>query len=329
MAVDDSFTVSLLHFNGADASTTFTDESGKTWTANGNAQLDTAQFKFGTASLLLDGTGDYITTPDSADFDFGTGDFTIDLQARWNTLPTSGNIQTIYCHGQDANNYTRFGIYNNAGTYQVLFYIVTSGSAVLNLTKNFASAPSTGVWYHFALVRTGNDWKAFQGGSQCGTTLTQSTTYPNLTGLVGLGDDIATGAHFYFNGWMDEVRVSKGIARWTTTFTPPTSQYGLGISTDVGSYTYTGQTTNTLAGRLVAVAYATYSYTGQTIALVLAKAITATYGIYTYTGNSALLTLLRFFASVYLKSENTIRSVIGQDTLRTILSTDTSRKVRE
>lgn len=47
MAVDDGYTVVLLHMNGTDASTTFTDESGKTWTAGGNAQIDTAQSKFG------------------------------------------------------------------------------------------------------------------------------------------------------------------------------------------------------------------------------------------------------------------------------------------
>ena len=85
MAVDDSYTKVLLHMNGTDASTTFTDESGKTWTANGNAQIDTASYKFATGSGLFDGGGDYIDTPDNADFNFGSGDFTIDLQMRRNS----------------------------------------------------------------------------------------------------------------------------------------------------------------------------------------------------------------------------------------------------
>ena len=81
-----AFTKSLLHFDGADASTTFTDESGKTFTARGNAQLDTAQQKFGTASGLFDGTGDYIDTPDHADWFLGTGDFTIDFWVRFSDV---------------------------------------------------------------------------------------------------------------------------------------------------------------------------------------------------------------------------------------------------
>ena len=96
MAVDDSYTKALLHFNGSDTSTTFTDESGKTWTGAVTAQLDTAQKKFGTASLLLDGDSDYISTPDHADFDVGSGDFTIDFWVRFNAVPGAGFYAALY-----------------------------------------------------------------------------------------------------------------------------------------------------------------------------------------------------------------------------------------
>ena len=110
MSLDDSYTVALLHFNGADASTTFIDESGKTWTASGNAQIDTAQSKFGGASGLFDGTGDSITTPDHADFDVGSGDFTVDFWMRQNTAWTGGVL------GQySGSDFSPFMIYNNAG----------------------------------------------------------------------------------------------------------------------------------------------------------------------------------------------------------------------
>ncbi|HPC33867.1 MAG TPA: hypothetical protein PL061_13005, partial [Syntrophales bacterium] len=66
----DSYTKSCLHFQN------------RVWTFYGNAQIDTAQKPFGTGSLLLDGSGDYIGTVDSPDFDFGTGDFTIDFWVR-------------------------------------------------------------------------------------------------------------------------------------------------------------------------------------------------------------------------------------------------------
>ena len=82
MAVDDSYTKLLIHCDGADASTTFTDESGKTITTVGNAQVDTAYKVFGTGSLLLDGTGDALTLDDSEDWNFGSGDFTVDFRVK-------------------------------------------------------------------------------------------------------------------------------------------------------------------------------------------------------------------------------------------------------
>src|SRR3990172_8980810 len=105
MARDDSFTVSLLHGDGVDGSTTFTDEDGRIWTPSGNAQIDTAQKKFGTGSMLFDGTGDYISTPDSIDFFFGTENFTVDLQYLKNSLPGVGESQSILSQTEDANNY--------------------------------------------------------------------------------------------------------------------------------------------------------------------------------------------------------------------------------
>ena len=81
-------TVLLLHCDGTDGATTFTDSSdtSHTVTANGNAQIDTDQSKFGGASGLFDGTGDYLSIPDSADWDFGTGDWTIDFLIRFNAI---------------------------------------------------------------------------------------------------------------------------------------------------------------------------------------------------------------------------------------------------
>lgn len=88
LSVDDSYTVSLLHMNGVDGSTTFTDESGKSWTAKGNAQIDTAGSRFGGASALFDGSGDYMELPDHEDFNVGSGDFTVDFWFRKNANGT-------------------------------------------------------------------------------------------------------------------------------------------------------------------------------------------------------------------------------------------------
>ena len=82
MAIEDAYTVSLVHFNGIDGTTVFDDDREKVWTAGGNAQLDTAQKVFGSASGLFDGAGDFISTPDHADFHFGYGEFCIDFRLR-------------------------------------------------------------------------------------------------------------------------------------------------------------------------------------------------------------------------------------------------------
>src|SRR5690554_1699309 len=86
--------VLLLHGDGTDGSTTITDNSGSAHspTVNGNSQIDTAESQFGGASVLFDGSGDYLEYADSADWDFGTGDFTVEFWMRRNAWPTSGNL---------------------------------------------------------------------------------------------------------------------------------------------------------------------------------------------------------------------------------------------
>src|SRR3990172_3889690 len=93
---------SLLHFEGSDASTSFIDDYGNTWTAAGNAQLDTAQFKFGAASLLLDGAGDFATSSNfqsigfnGRDVSVGNGSWRVEGHVRFNVLPTNGLAQTL------------------------------------------------------------------------------------------------------------------------------------------------------------------------------------------------------------------------------------------
>ncbi|MCH7827478.1 MAG: hypothetical protein IIC75_05850 [Bacteroidetes bacterium] len=94
----DNFTKLMLHMNGTDTSTVFTDDSASAHsvTANGNAQIDTAQSVFGGASGLFDGTGDYLSIPDNADFDVGGGDWCVDFRVRFNTVPTGAEIAFFY-----------------------------------------------------------------------------------------------------------------------------------------------------------------------------------------------------------------------------------------
>lgn len=220
----DSYTKLLLHMNGTDGSTVFTDSSpsGHTVTANGDAQIDTDQYKFGGASGKFDGNGDYLSIPDSDDFYFGTGAFTIDFWVKFNSFPT-GTTQYVYC--QWLNNGSYFVIYlgNEAGCgYQNLVVAVNDNSD-LQILLNKKISFSTGAWYHFAVVRSGNTFYGFQNGVLLGTN-TNTADIPNFAQTVRIGSS-DTGS--YINGWIDEYRVSKGIARWTTNFVPPTWEYGV------------------------------------------------------------------------------------------------------
>lgn len=216
MAVDDSYTKSLLHMDGADASPTFTDESGKTWTAFGNAQIDTAQFVFGGAAGLFDGTGDYATTPNNSDFDFGTNNFTVDCRVRRNGNNTNDN-GIVSSHYYDGTSHGWGLGFNNANKIRFTF----DGPAKVTSTTTLSDL----TWYHVAVVRSGDTLALYINGVSEATTSVAGVSYGSGGNGVVIGRWSVTENNYYINGHIDEVRISKGIARWTANFTPPTSAY--------------------------------------------------------------------------------------------------------
>ena len=229
MALDDSYSKVLLHMDGADGSQTFTDESGKTWTANGNAQIDTAQSVFGGASGLFDGAGDYITTPDHDDFSLGSGDFTIDCRIR----PAVVNTRMYIIAQINAAGGT------TSQTFEILIGITAGGVATNGAIRGGIFSGGTGyfagsngavlsanTWYHIALARYGNTLTMYLDGTALPTTADVTgvtVTDPAQVETIGRWGDRS---EYYYNGWIDEFRFSKGIARWTANFTPPSVAYG-------------------------------------------------------------------------------------------------------
>lgn len=226
MAGNDSYTKLLLHMNGLDASTVFTDDSASahTMTAHGDAQIDTDQYKFGGASGLFDGNGDYVDTPTDTDFDLGTDPFTIDFWFRDNG--TSLNYPCLVGNSGEGGGWRAgcFGIrYNNLGqANKVTVNWNDEGDPVIASTNTFATA----TWHHVALVRESlTVLKLYVNG-----TLEGSATISHTLNLA-FGGHLTTGGHTWdgndawYKGWLDELRVSKGIARWTDNFTPPTAEY--------------------------------------------------------------------------------------------------------
>ena len=117
--------VLLLHMGGTDGSTTFTDEKGHTVTANGDAQIDTAQSKFGGASALFDGSGDYLSVADSADFEFGSSDFTIDGWVRlhgYATLNGSHYGSAVVAKDAAGDRGFTFSVDGTASSFTTLYF---------------------------------------------------------------------------------------------------------------------------------------------------------------------------------------------------------------
>ncbi len=214
----DADTKLLLHMNGIDASTTFTDDSvtPHTVTANGNAQIDTAYKKFGTGSGLFDGTGDYLSIPDHADFDFSGGIFTVDVWIR----PTAiGNTMYIYTQGNSSTYHTNLRIHST-GT---LRFNVINTVSIISMTST--STISANTWTHVAVVENGDSWYLFINGI-LEDSITDTDRTPNYIGdiIIGAFVDFGNG----FDGHIDEFRVSNGTARWTADFIPPTIEYPAG-----------------------------------------------------------------------------------------------------
>jgi hypothetical protein len=214
---NDSFTKLLLHCDGADASTTFSDASlsarGNA-TVNGNAQVDTAQSVFGGASALFDGTGDFLSYASSADWNLGaagSGDLTVDFRVRFAVSP-GANIFILVAGGNI-----------NAGSGWTIYYESSLLKVYDGTNTTLSWSPSADTWYHVAIVRSGSTLTGFVDGTSIGN-FGSDKDFNNDSVALGIGG-CPVGTTFGLNGWMDEVRISKGIARWTSNFTPPTGPY--------------------------------------------------------------------------------------------------------
>lgn len=225
---DDASSVNdtlLLNFNGTDGSTTFTDSKGlNTFTAFGNAQLDTALKKFGTASLLLDGTGDYTTCAyNTSYFDWWVGDFTLDCwvyASAWTdwSYNSSGLIPILVGNKNPTgiNNYWSFGPVSDGS---LMFYYFNGAS--IRVTSSPGALP-TAQWVHLALIHDGGliyltaDGVILQTAAVSGTPQS-SATYPF---------NIGAGNNTYLTGQVDAMRVTYGTARYSPPagFTAPTTE---------------------------------------------------------------------------------------------------------
>jgi hypothetical protein len=196
----------------------------------GNASLSSSQVKYGSGSIAFDGSGDELYVIPSDNFAFRTENFTIECWAYFRS--TLSNQVLIDSRGADVGFW--WGIQNNG---QIVVY---TGIAISSAPSNI----SLNTWNHIALVRSGTNMSSYINGNLV-TTISNNTDWTSKIcriGKAGMGGE-------NMNGLIDDLRITKGIARYTSNFTPPSRAFPdipyLGVFALQIDTTKTGTTTNT------------------------------------------------------------------------------------
>ena len=207
---------SLLLFDGANNSTTFTDsKNGATITATGSPVISTAQSKFGGASLYLDGSS-YLTIPNVSGNHTFAGDFTIEF---WMYSAMSSGFWIGMVSTSGSNSTGRFNILNR-GSEDKLYVEYNDGSN--NTATSTSGVVNDSAWHHVAITRSGSTFQIWRDGSSVYSS-TLSHTFGNDAKDILIGYNPFD--ENYFTGYIDCFRVTKGVARYTATFTPATAAF--------------------------------------------------------------------------------------------------------
>jgi hypothetical protein len=210
--------VLAIPMDGANNGTTFTDESAnirgsgtaKAITRNGDTKTLTAQSKYYGSSGYFDGSGDYLSLASSADFAFGTADFAIECWVYFNALDSNTTVLRmdsgngfngiLFCHGSNA------------------VYITSSGSSWNIINGSVFTGLTTGTWTHLALTRSGSTFRGFVNGTVVFTVTSSASIYQSSP-IARIGCANSDGS-FAMNGYIQDLRIYKGVAKYTSNFTP-------------------------------------------------------------------------------------------------------------
>ena len=223
----DTYTKLCLNRPLANNSTSFLDGSlyNRPVNAYGDTRWSNGATKFGN-SIYFDGEGDYLSVADSDDFELSNNLFTLDAWINMSALPGTGQVKMIFAKwlvGPGVSYW--FGFYNSGGNLNITFRYSTDGigSPVLGFSVPLTGF-STGVWEHFALVRSeSNMTRTYRNGLSIGSHTDDYTIYSG-TLIQAIGGSSAGDSNF-INAYIAMPRISKGIARWTSNFTPPGNPY--------------------------------------------------------------------------------------------------------
>lgn len=216
----------LLHMDGSNGSTTFTDSSlnALTVTANGNAQISTAQSKFGGASAYFDGAGDSLSIASNIAFALGTGAFSVEMHIYPTVNGASGGTTLLdFRATTDANPWTLYIKNTGAGNFIGMYYATGTTFAEWGGTGQYLAINQ---WHHVALISDGTTFKLFVNG----TAFTVSSGNASVVNLgtaskpcrIGIAADGSTAP---YTGYIDDFRITKGVARYSANFTTPTAPF--------------------------------------------------------------------------------------------------------
>jgi hypothetical protein len=185
----------------------------------GDVKISTTQSKFGGSSIFFDGNGDGLSFPS---INLGTGNLTVEWWGYQNSNLTYLNGDSVYAGDIFAGSSTgALGIFTYSASQSVATNIWVYIYGVATVFQPSISI-SLNQWNHFALTRASGSWRMFVNGTQVGTTSTTQGSY-NLVDNKTIGYRNVASNFGYFPGYIDDLRITKGYARYTTTFTPPTS----------------------------------------------------------------------------------------------------------
>ena len=208
-----AITNTSLLINGTNAGIIDKSQSAKTITLNGDVKSSTTQSKYLNSSMAFDGNGDIILF-DASDplynLSYGQGDFTLEGWFYFNSL---SNNPKLYIDAASTSTYWQLYYVNNTG--------LTFRANNTGINVNAGSTLSVNTWYHIAFVRNSSTYNIYVDGTSVVSTTTTHQIGSN--GEKALGGSVLSGATYSVNGYISDFRITKGLARYTSNFTPPTA----------------------------------------------------------------------------------------------------------
>lgn len=220
----------LLSFDDANGATSTTDASNleNSMIFQGAAEIDTGQSAFGNSgSLSLNGTDAYIKCVDQAEFNLSNDSWTVEMHIKFRSVADAGAQMLMASVGPDTAEYA-YNFYWGGDTDKYIRHAYSLTGTSYAGTFNKLWSPVADQWYHIAINRTGGDVKMFIDGVRQTWNIISNNAYYNNSKDLHIGATMAASSSIsgYFDGWLDNIRITKGVGRYPDNgFTPPTEPY--------------------------------------------------------------------------------------------------------